>query len=535
MLKKFENFDTSISYRVMLDQSYCIEFFVNKDSKLEYISPSCERITGISAEEFINNPNLLFDILHPEDQERFKSHIEEVLYGERDNHELEFRIVHNDGDIRWISHFCFPIFDDEGSYLGQRGTNIDITRQKQIQTELASREKDLEMLFDNSSDGFFYMMIDKPITWDDTVDKDSTLEYVLDHQRITKVNQSMLNQYGTTEEQFLGLTVRKLFAHDIDHGKAVWREFFDRGVLYIETKEQRLSGEPMYIEGEYLCIYDDEGRIVGHFGIQRDVTERKRAAEELERLNNRLVEEMSKAEVIHNRLLPTKIPSMPGTVIEAYYKAAMSLGGDLYDLIKHKDKLLIVLVDVSGHGLDGAMIATFIKSCIMNWVAALGDKEPNVKEGLEFVCDQFQKMGYPNDYFACLFLGVFDPASNTLTYSSSGFHTSIMLNKKNELLEFPLGGLPISGVIPVELLNSDEKKLELEPGDQLLITTDGLIEAYNNDEKYENRFRQLMKNNLNTPTKELRELIINDFKLFIGENEIADDVTFLILGCNFQR
>ena len=55
--------------------------------------------------------------------------------------------------------------------------------------------------------------------------------------------------------------------------KERWREFFDRGHLHTETDERRLDGTPMRIEGDYMVIYDEHGRIAGHFGIQRDVTD----------------------------------------------------------------------------------------------------------------------------------------------------------------------------------------------------------------------------------------------------------------------
>jgi formate hydrogenlyase transcriptional activator len=151
----------------------------------------------------------------------------------------------------------------------------------------------LELFFSQSLDGFFFMMLDEPVRWDDTVDKEAVLDQVFDHQRITKVNDAMLAQYGTTRDQFLGLTPKDLFRHDLKYGRSVWREFFDRGRLHVETDERRLDGTPLWIEGDYICFYDAEGRITGHFGIQRDITERKRAEEALRRYNRRL-------EVLHD-------------------------------------------------------------------------------------------------------------------------------------------------------------------------------------------------------------------------------------------
>jgi PAS domain S-box-containing protein len=146
----------------------------------------------------------------------------------------------------------------------------------------------LELFFSQSLDGFFFMMLDEPVTWDDSVDKERVLDYVFEHQRVTKVNDAMMAQYGATRESFLGTTPKDLFRHDLAHGRRVWREFFDHGRLHVETDERRLDGTPIRIEGDYICFYDDQGRITGHFGIQRDVTERERASRAMRHYNRRL-------------------------------------------------------------------------------------------------------------------------------------------------------------------------------------------------------------------------------------------------------
>ena len=133
----------------------------------------------------------------------------------------------------------------------------------------------LELLFSQSLDGFFFMMLDEPIRWD-VDDKEQLLDYVFARQRITKVNDAMLAQYGATREMFIGLTPADFYKHDLVTGRRVWREFFDQGRLHIKTRERRLNGEPIDIEGDYICLYDAERRIIGHFGIQRDVTEEVR-------------------------------------------------------------------------------------------------------------------------------------------------------------------------------------------------------------------------------------------------------------------
>jgi len=140
----------------------------------------------------------------------------------------------------------------------------------------------LELFFAQSLDGFFFMMLDEPVEWGDHVDKEAVLDYVFEHQRMTKVNSAILIQFNASSpEEVLGRTPAQFFAHDVAMAKSRWREFFDRGHLHTETDERRLDGTPMRIEGDYMVIHDGEGRIAGHFGIQRDVTDRHQADEEI--------------------------------------------------------------------------------------------------------------------------------------------------------------------------------------------------------------------------------------------------------------
>src|SRR5213075_40095 len=146
----------------------------------------------------------------------------------------------------------------------------------------------LEAFFERSQDGFFFMMLDEPIAWGPGVDKDAVLDYVFGHQRMTKVNPAMARQFRATRESLIGLTPAEFFRHDPAAGRRGWRELFDAGHTHSITNERRLDGSTMWVKGDYMCFYDAEGRITGHFGIQRDVTDRTRAAEELEQSREEL-------------------------------------------------------------------------------------------------------------------------------------------------------------------------------------------------------------------------------------------------------
>jgi PAS domain S-box-containing protein len=126
------------------------------------------------------------------------------------------------------------------------------------------------------------MMIEEPIEWGPEVDKEAVLDYVFAHQHMTKVNPAMAAQFRATPAELIGMTPNQFFKHDIEAGRRGGRRLFDAGHSHSITNERRLDGSVMWVEGDYMCFYDAAGRITGHFGIQRDVTDRTLAAAELE-------------------------------------------------------------------------------------------------------------------------------------------------------------------------------------------------------------------------------------------------------------
>jgi PAS domain S-box-containing protein len=126
--------NSETKYRVVADNTYDWEFLKDPKGNFLYSSPSCSRITGHESDEFIRDPSLLLQIVHPDDAGAFREHIEDVV--EQPHHgEISFRIVCPDGSIRWIEHFCQPVFDANGIYFGTRGSNRDITDRKNAEEE----------------------------------------------------------------------------------------------------------------------------------------------------------------------------------------------------------------------------------------------------------------------------------------------------------------------------------------------------------------------------------------------------------------
>jgi PAS domain S-box-containing protein len=164
----------------------------------------------------------------------------------------------------------------------------DVTEKIKAQEEVLKSQRRLQAFFNQSLDGFFFLMFDEPLLWADSIDKEQTLLHIFNTQRFTDANNSMLEQYNITREKFLQSTSRDFFAHDPEQGLHLRRELFNNGHMHLETFERKTDSSPVWFEGDYACLYDDQKRITGFFGIQRDITERKKAEAEIQKLNQEL-------------------------------------------------------------------------------------------------------------------------------------------------------------------------------------------------------------------------------------------------------
>jgi len=125
-------------FRTLSEFAQDWEYWITDDKEIAFMSPSCETITGYKPEDFMNNPYLLIDILHPEDSDKFREHLNDFKSAYHD--EMEFRIVTKNGQKKWLSHVCGPIYTGD-KFLGRRVSDRDITDRKKLEEQLLQSQK----------------------------------------------------------------------------------------------------------------------------------------------------------------------------------------------------------------------------------------------------------------------------------------------------------------------------------------------------------------------------------------------------------
>ncbi|MDR3641162.1 MAG: PAS domain S-box protein [Humidesulfovibrio sp.] len=132
--------ESEMKFRTVADYTFDWEYWRTPDGKMVWVSPSCVRVTGYTAEEFQADAGLILRLIHPDDRELYARHLAETSAGLHKSASLDFRIVHRDGQLAWISHHCVDLLGPNGITLGRRVSNRDITDRKQAeQAALAAK------------------------------------------------------------------------------------------------------------------------------------------------------------------------------------------------------------------------------------------------------------------------------------------------------------------------------------------------------------------------------------------------------------
>jgi sigma-B regulation protein RsbU (phosphoserine phosphatase) len=261
---------------------------------------------------------------------------------------------------------------------------------------------------------------------------------------------------------------------------------------------------------------------------------------EYERIRKKLNVEIANAIKIHKRSLPESLPQTDNISFASLYIPAEELGGDLFDAFKVDNGLLndffeqyvCFIADVSGHGLDSAMLAIFIKDTIKSFFSLkhIPGQVLSPKEIMHFFVDQYIKEGYPEEYLVCLFLVVFDLKTNELTYCNAGFHISPLLIKdEGNVVELNHASLPISTAIDADLLTYEDSSLHLSGSMTLFMMSDGLPEQKSDNEFYEDRLKKLFTEIYSLEPGQIVQKIHEDFTEFLKYEKIKDDITLIVV------
>lgn len=297
-----------------------------------------------------------------------------------------------------------------------------------------------------------------------------------------------------------------------------------------------LLSVPLYLKGKMLGLLTvfnkkksrdfspEDQKLLAIIAAQSaQVIENARLYEE-EQAFFRLREEMRLAYEIQVNLLPHSSPEYEGYQISGKSIPAKDVGGDYFDFMPmENENMAFCLGDISGKGIPAALLmanlqATLRGQSILNYSS---------KNCITFANKLLYRNTDPNKY-ATLFYGILDHKNNTINYCNAGHNNPILISNDKKVTRLDVGGVVV-GVMPEYPF--EEASIQLNPGDLLVIFSDGITEAMNEfeEEFEEERLIKLLLEIQDRSPDNIIESILKSIGDFTGPVEPMDDKTIVVI------
>jgi sigma-B regulation protein RsbU (phosphoserine phosphatase) len=286
------------------------------------------------------------------------------------------------------------------------------------------------------------------------------------------------------------------------------------GVIYIDSQ----------VPGEIYYTQDD-------LELMQGIAAQAALAIENALLNRQLIErqklekELELARTIQMGLLPKKPPEVKGVSFAALSVPARKVGGDYYDFFELADgRVALVVADVSGKGMPAAILTATIRASLR--------METHVNPGLPLsnlmaAVNSWTCRDASNNMFVTMFFAIYDPRTRAFEYSNAGHLPPMIFKPDGSYRQLSAGGCFL-GIM--EFVEYETEQLTMEPGDTLVVLTDGVTDTHDANKQVFGLDRVIatVRENLHLAADELRDEIYEATVLFRGAEEQFDDITILV-------
>jgi len=243
----------------------------------------------------------------------------------------------------------------------------------------------------------------------------------------------------------------------------------------------------------------------------------------------RIKQELQIAREVQQSFLPIRTPEFDRLELAAICQPAYETGGDYYDFIPLDDNQIAVTIgDVSGKGIQAAFYMTFIKGILHSLCRESDSPAEILKKTNRLFCDNA-----PRGIFISLIYGIIDVEEEVFHFARAGHNPIIKINaRRAEVDELQPQGIGI-GLTKSDVFdkNIEEVKLKFSKDDVLVLYTDGIVEALNENHKFygTHRLNNLLQSNKKLSANDILQKLSRDIETYIGKAKQHDDMTMMIM------
>lgn len=468
---------------------------IDDPPKLEYISDNIRQF-GYAPEEFLTGKITFRDIIHPDDLPRLKTEIQSHYDTDAEEYGQRYRCVTKSGEVRWVADETTVVRNERGKKTHTQGIIIDITKRKLVEDELRKSEEKFRRIVETAAQGFILM--------------DSELV-------IIDVNNAYCRMMGYSREELIG-------KKPLDLATDQFREFMIAHQDSFLAKEYReAEGTTVTKDGRHVPILihgnilrDDQSQIIGNMAFITDMTEHKKS--------------LALAGEVQKSLLPQEKPDIQGLDIAGRNVSCEEIGGDYYDFIWRRDAkgepLSVVVGDISGHGVDSALLMTTARAFLRMRASQPGRLDEVITAMNHHLANDILDTGR----FMTLFYLTIDPVRKCLEWVRAGHDPALLYDPEEDLFEELMGKGIALGVID-EVNYCVNERSGLTNGQIIAIGTDGIWEASNlKGEMFgKERLRQVIRTRAGDSATTILDAVYEELNVFTVGQKNEDDITLVII------
>lgn len=400
-------------YKTVADFTWDWEYWMNPQGGYSYVSPACERISGHKAEEFIQNPGLINEIIHPDDLKTFQSWQLKETSEEKCFHKNQFRIFHTNGSIRWIENMRQAIYDQSGYFIGIRGSIRDITVRKKMEQLIKTNSRKYALLSEN------YALLSENIT-------DGM--FIFRNSRFVYVNNAFNHLFGFEGKDLIGLKLKQLvlpeYLHELDFISTL--KVSQNQIRNLELECSRKDGAVIFVE--FLFNYVAKEGVI--FGVAHDITEKREFQKNMVKAII-LTEEKERthfSKELHDGLGPLL------STIKLYLQwSERSKSDEVRDEIIHKaedilEEALKAVKEISNKLSPHLLTNYGLRSATQSFINKL--EEASVFR-IEFNCNLSRRLS--EEIETVIYRAIIECINNTIKHSGAENVTISMIDTGNEL------------------------------------------------------------------------------------------------------
>lgn len=243
---------------------------------------------------------------------------------------------------------------------------------------------------------------------------------------------------------------------------------------------------------------------------------------------HRVAQELAFAGKIQSSFLPNEMPRLRGWELAVTLLPARETSGDFFDFIPLPDeKIGILVADVADKGVGAALYMALCRTLIRTYAIEYIESPPEV---IFFSANERLLQDARANLFVTAFYGILDQETGVLTYCNAGHNAPYLFspNNGNTYSSLSPTGMPM-GIEENALWQ--QASIQIQPGDVLILYTDGIPDAMNMSEEFfkDERLIETTLLNINLPVQELQSAILDEVQEFVGEASQFDDITLLVL------